>query len=80
MKKILLLGATGSIGLQTIDVIEQHPDRFKLVGIAAGNQTEILNQILEKHRSIQVVGIGNEEKKDEIHHNKVYAGKEAMVQ
>lgn len=80
MKKILLLGATGSIGLQTIDVIEQHPDQFKLVGIAAGNQTEILNQILEKHRSIQVVGIGNEEKKDEIHHNKVYAGKEAMVQ
>ena len=26
MKRILLLGATGSIGLQTVDVIEQHPD------------------------------------------------------
>ena len=28
MKRILLLGATGSIGLQTVDVIEQHPDQF----------------------------------------------------
>ena len=27
MKRILLLGATGSIGLQTVDVIEQHPDQ-----------------------------------------------------
>ena len=35
MKRILLLGATGSIGLQTVDVIEQHPDKFCLVGIAA---------------------------------------------
>ncbi len=35
MKRILLLGATGSIGLQTVDVIEQHPDQFCLVGIAA---------------------------------------------
>ena len=34
MKRILLLGATGSIGLQTVDVIEQHPDQFCLVGIA----------------------------------------------
>ena len=30
MKRILLLGATGSIGLQTVDVIEQHPDLFCL--------------------------------------------------
>ncbi|MBR2761949.1 MAG: hypothetical protein IKD66_12385, partial [Solobacterium sp.] len=30
MKRILLLGASGSIGLQTIDVILQHPDLFEL--------------------------------------------------
>lgn len=45
MKRILLLGATGSIGLQTVDVIEQHPDQFCLVGIAAGHQVDVMQKI-----------------------------------
>lgn len=79
MKRILLLGATGSIGLQTIDVIEQHPDLFELVGVVAGNKVDILNEIIEKHPSIQVVGIGNEQVKNQIHHKKVFNGNQAMV-
>lgn len=79
MKRILLLGATGSIGLQTIDVIEQHPNLFELVGVAAGNKVDILNEIIEKHPSIQVVGIGNEQVKNQIHHKKVFSGNQAMV-
>ena len=31
VKKISLLGATGSIGIQTLDVIKEHPEEFKLV-------------------------------------------------
>ena len=50
MKRILLLGATGSIGLQTVDVIEQHPDKFCLVGIAAGHQADVMQKIIDKHR------------------------------
>lgn len=46
MKRILLLGATGSIGLQTVDVIEQHPDQFCLVGIAAGHQADVMQKSL----------------------------------
>lgn len=46
MKRILLLGATGSIGLQTVDVIEQHPDQFCLVGIAAGHQVNVMQKSL----------------------------------
>ena len=49
MKRILLLGATGSIGLQTVDVIEQHPDQFCLVGIAAGHQVNVMQKIIDKH-------------------------------
>ncbi|MGN1277381.1 MAG: 1-deoxy-D-xylulose-5-phosphate reductoisomerase [Floccifex sp.] len=79
MKRILLLGATGSIGLQTIDVIEQHPDLFELVGVVAGNKVDLLNEIIEKHSSIEVVGIGNEQVKNQIHHKKVYSGNQAMV-
>ena len=41
MKRILLLGATGSIGSQTIDVIDQHKDQFELVGISAGHQGDV---------------------------------------
>ena len=44
-KRILLLGATGSIGLQTINVIDQHSDLFELVGIAAGHKAKELKQI-----------------------------------
>ncbi len=37
-KKIAILGSTGSIGTQTLDVIARHPDRFRVVGLAAGSR------------------------------------------
>jgi 1-deoxy-D-xylulose-5-phosphate reductoisomerase len=40
MKRIAILGSTGSIGRSTLNVIENHPDRFALVTIAAGSGTE----------------------------------------
>ncbi len=36
-RRILLLGSTGSIGTQTLDVVAAHPDRFEVVGLAAGS-------------------------------------------
>ncbi len=42
MKKITLLGSTGSIGTQTLDIVVQNPDKFKVVGLAAGNNVEML--------------------------------------
>ena len=41
-KRIAVLGSTGSIGRQTIEVIRQLPDRFEVVGLAAGRNTERL--------------------------------------
>ncbi|HAM29946.1 MAG TPA: 1-deoxy-D-xylulose-5-phosphate reductoisomerase, partial [Erysipelotrichaceae bacterium] len=55
MKRILLLGATGSIGQQTVDVIEQHPDLFELVGASAGHNEKKLHEIVKKHPSVKVV-------------------------
>jgi len=46
MKKLLLLGASGSIGTQTIDIIRQHPDELKLMGVSVGKNTDILKDIL----------------------------------
>ena len=80
MKRILLLGATGSIGLQTVDVIEQHPDQFCLVGIAAGHQVDVMQKIIDKHPTIQVAGISDVSKAKKLSGVTVYSGNEAMVQ
>ena len=40
MKRIFLLGSTGSIGVSTLDVIAQHPDQFRVVALTANQQVE----------------------------------------
>jgi 1-deoxy-D-xylulose-5-phosphate reductoisomerase len=42
MKKVAVLGSTGSIGTQTLDVIARQPDDFEVVGLAAGNNVSLL--------------------------------------
>jgi 1-deoxy-D-xylulose-5-phosphate reductoisomerase len=45
MKNVAILGSTGSIGTQALDVIARHPDRFRVVALAAGKRTaELLEQ------------------------------------
>jgi 1-deoxy-D-xylulose-5-phosphate reductoisomerase len=46
MKKISLLGATGSIGLQTIDIIVQNPENFQLVAFSSGRNIEKTKEII----------------------------------
>lgn len=45
-KHISLLGATGSIGLQTIDILKEHPEDFKLVAFSAGRNLEKTQEII----------------------------------
>ena len=49
MKRILLLGASGSIGTQTIEVINNHCDELKLVGASVGNNIDYLKELLSKY-------------------------------
>lgn len=44
MRKVLILGSTGSIGTQAIDVISANPDRFEVVGLAAGSKRDQMLQ------------------------------------
>lgn len=46
MKKISLLGATGSIGVQTIDIIASNPEKFQLVALSAGRNIEKTKEII----------------------------------
>ncbi len=42
MKRVAVLGSTGSIGLSALDVLRMRPDEFRVVGLAAGSNTEAL--------------------------------------
>jgi 1-deoxy-D-xylulose-5-phosphate reductoisomerase len=50
MKKLSILGSTGSIGQSTLDVVARHPGRFKVVGLAEGHDIKLLAQQIEKFR------------------------------
>jgi len=50
MKKIAILGSTGSIGTSTLAVAEQFPDRFKVVAIAGGNNSKLLESQIRKFK------------------------------
>ena len=47
-KKISILGSTGSVGVSTIDLILRHPDRFEVVGLAAGSNIKELERQIQK--------------------------------
>jgi len=50
LKRISILGSTGSIGQSTLSVVEKFPDRFKVVALAAGNNVELLEQQVRRFR------------------------------
>ena len=47
MKYVSLLGATGSIGTQTIDVLLNHPDEFKLAAMSLGRNVALARKIIK---------------------------------
>jgi 1-deoxy-D-xylulose-5-phosphate reductoisomerase len=50
MKKITILGSTGSIGCSALDVIEKNPQRFRVVALAAGRNIKLLKKQIEKFK------------------------------
>jgi 1-deoxy-D-xylulose-5-phosphate reductoisomerase len=48
MKRIVVLGSTGSIGRQTLDIARAHPDRIRVVGLAAGRDVDTLRAQLDE--------------------------------
>lgn len=51
MRRVIILGSTGSIGTQALDVIAANPDRFLVVGLAAGTNRALLAQQAETFRA-----------------------------
>ena len=60
MKKIALIGSTGSIGTQTLEIVRNHPEEYKVVALACGRNLELLEaEMREFHPSF--VSVGDEE-------------------
>ncbi|ANU27978.1 1-deoxy-D-xylulose-5-phosphate reductoisomerase [Planococcus versutus] len=59
-KKIILMGATGSIGVQTADIIREHPQKFSLVGFSAGKNMNTARALLAEFKP-EIVCVQQEE-------------------
>ena len=56
-RRIAVLGSTGSIGTQTLDVVRRNADRFRIVGLAAGHDSEAFrDQVAEFRPALSVTG------------------------
>jgi 1-deoxy-D-xylulose-5-phosphate reductoisomerase len=83
MKNVVLLGSTGSIGTSTVKVAEDLPDRIRLVGLAAGNNTTLLLEQARKHRP-EAISINNPEKARDLGKffgaaTQVFSGDEGLI-
>jgi len=55
MKRVVILGSTGSIGRNVLDVVHRHPDAFEVVGLAAHRNLDLLRAQCEEHPHARVV-------------------------
>ena len=84
-KQIAILGSTGSIGTQALEVIAEHPDLYEVYALTANNRVELLIKQALKFQP-EVVVIANESKYTQLKETlenqpiKVYAGAEALAQ
>ncbi len=85
-RQICILGSTGSIGTQALDVIERHSDRYEVYCLTANSRVSLLAEQARKFRPACVV-IADESKYDELKSLlsdlddiKIYAGKDALDQ
>jgi len=85
MRNLAILGSTGSIGTQALEVVSEHPDMFGVYALTSNNRVDLL--IEQAHRFMpEVVVIANEQKYPEVKEAlddlpvKVWAGAEAIAQ
>jgi len=77
MSSIVLLGSTGSIGVNTLIVAQRYD--IQIEALVAGNNIDLLNKQIEIHKP-QVVAIANEADKHRVDHPNVLCGKEGILQ
>ena len=60
MENVVLLGASGSIGQQTLDILRAHPDEFRIVGASGGKRIDSLRAILNEFKTVKYACVQEE--------------------
>ena len=76
MKKLTILGSTGSIGVSTLEIVAAHPDKFQVVALTAGNNLELLQKQIEEF-SPQMVAVISAESADKL--SRMLSGKKPEI-
>lgn len=84
MKKIAIIGSTGSIGTQTLDVIKQHEDQFVVEGLAAGTNADLFVEQVNRFRP-KKASVANKAVADQVRplipgNVELYYGEEGLVE
>lgn len=87
IKPISILGSTGSIGTQTLDIVAQYPDRFRVVGLVAGNNLPLLAEQIYQFKP-EIVAISDQNKLADLktaiasfpHQPQLLAGQEGIIE
>lgn len=83
MKQVALLGATGSIGIQTLDVIRLHSEEFSVYALAFGRNIDKALPLIKEFQPEMIV-VQDEETKDklsrELENAKIFCGQEGLVE
>ena len=83
MKKVLILGSTGSIGINTLDVIRQHSDKFSVTALTINTHIDLLNPQIEEFKPEFVV-VTNEAAAEKLRNKKnikceIFSGVDGLV-
>jgi len=81
MKKLSILGSTGSIGTQTLDIIKNNLNEFKVIGLTTNKNTELLIKQINEFKP-EAIAVMDNEKADELKQNvdiNVYSGIDGII-
>ena len=83
MENLVVLGSTGSIGRQAIEVLRKNPDYFKVFGLAAKDEIEILSSQIREFNP-EIVSVADEKTRNELSKIfpslKVYVGEKGLIE
>ena len=83
MKKIAVIGSTGSVGTQTLNVVKKHPERFSIEALAAGSNIDLLLEQVHHFRP-KMVSVGTKELAEKIsgslpNGTSIFYGEEGLI-
>jgi len=81
MKKLAILGSTGNVGTQTLDVVDKYPDKFQVIALSAGNNIGLLKKQIEKYKPL-AAAVANAESAQELEKQvniPIYSGQDASL-